>query len=251
MDSSYLTGPHCDLEWGRRGAGRAAERGDILVICDVLSFSTTCVVANQRGARIYPCIDGKEALRCAAQFGAEIAVRREETSADHRFSLSPNSMLAAGPLDRIALPSPNGATCCRIGAAVPALIVASHLNASASARAAAALSAEFKANITVVSCGERWIQPNEEGQLRFALEDYLGAGAVLSGLDMAFSPGASVCRSAFSASQADIHNIIANCESGIELRDRGWPEDVEHAVQLVTCDVVPLLIDGCLVGRRF
>ncbi|MFT9596793.1 hypothetical protein [Mesobacillus sp.] len=35
----------CKVEWGRRGAREAAERGDIVIIVDVLSFSSTIVAA--------------------------------------------------------------------------------------------------------------------------------------------------------------------------------------------------------------
>ena len=36
------------LEWGRRGANLAAQRGDVLVIVDVLSFSSAVVTAVQQ-----------------------------------------------------------------------------------------------------------------------------------------------------------------------------------------------------------
>ena len=36
----------CRLEWGWRGARLAAERGDVLAVVDVLSFSTTAVTAS-------------------------------------------------------------------------------------------------------------------------------------------------------------------------------------------------------------
>src|SRR5436309_15693141 len=45
----------CRLEWGPEGARRGAERGDILVIVDTLSFSTTVVTAVREGGLIYPC----------------------------------------------------------------------------------------------------------------------------------------------------------------------------------------------------
>src|SRR5689334_9619168 len=45
----------CRLDWGRHGARAAAERQDILVIVDTLSFSTAVVTAVQRGGLVYPC----------------------------------------------------------------------------------------------------------------------------------------------------------------------------------------------------
>ena len=46
---------HCGLDWGRRGVRQAAERGDLLVIVDTLSFSTAVVTAVHSGGLIYPC----------------------------------------------------------------------------------------------------------------------------------------------------------------------------------------------------
>lgn len=43
-------GYHCRLEWGRRGAQAAADRGDLLIVADVLSFSTVAVTAIAQGA---------------------------------------------------------------------------------------------------------------------------------------------------------------------------------------------------------
>lgn len=37
---------HCKLDWGQRGALRAAQRGDVLVIVDTLSFSTAVATAR-------------------------------------------------------------------------------------------------------------------------------------------------------------------------------------------------------------
>lgn len=250
QSASVVTGT-CQLEWGWRGARLAAERRDTLVVVDVLSFSTTAVTAAMRGAVIFPCVNDSEAQRFAELYGAEIAVRRELAPDKGRFSLSPTTFLTASPGDRVALPSPNGATCCRIGAASHKVFVASLLNASAAARAAESCSAAGNVGITVLACGERWPEPTEEGQLRFALEDYLGAGAVLSALDLPCSPDAAVCRAAYRAVRNDLPRLLAGCSSGVELRDRGWLRDVEHAAQVDISNVVPTLAGDGLEGQPY
>ena len=65
----------CKLDWGAIGAIRAAERGDIIVIVDVLSFSTTVVRAVSRGAVIYPCGEEEEFDSLANRIGAQVAVK--------------------------------------------------------------------------------------------------------------------------------------------------------------------------------
>ena len=42
------------FEWGAAGAGLLAEACPVLVVVDVLSFSTAAVVAAERGIRVHP-----------------------------------------------------------------------------------------------------------------------------------------------------------------------------------------------------
>ncbi|MFK9090900.1 hypothetical protein [Bacillus salipaludis] len=44
---------NCRVEWGIRGAREATERGDIIIIVDVLSFSST-VISAYSGRKIHP-----------------------------------------------------------------------------------------------------------------------------------------------------------------------------------------------------
>ena len=46
--------PTAHLEWGVSGAKRAAERGDVVVVVDVLRFTSTVVAAVAAGATVYP-----------------------------------------------------------------------------------------------------------------------------------------------------------------------------------------------------
>ena len=51
----YSQSPYvCRVEWGLRGARETAERGDITVIVDVLSFSSTVVTAFHFAPWIFP-----------------------------------------------------------------------------------------------------------------------------------------------------------------------------------------------------
>ena len=80
---------HCRLDWGRRGVRQAAERGDILVIVDTLSFSTAVVTAVHYGGLIYPCSLEEDTAALAQQIGGEAAVSRRDVPERGRFSLSP------------------------------------------------------------------------------------------------------------------------------------------------------------------
>lgn len=235
--------PRVGLAWGRRGAQAASERGDIIVVIDTLRFSTAAATAVHHGALIYPC-PLEEALfnALAERVGGEVALPRSQPSISTRFTLSPRSYLGIEPGARVVLPSPNGSTCCQYGAHAAALFVGALVNARAVAGAVShLLSAANGLNATVLACGERWRTPAEEGVLRFALEDYLGAGAVLSALPFPQTIEAQACGATFRAMHDRLEAVLWECESGQELRAKGLGEDVRHAAQLNIYDTAPVL----------
>jgi 2-phosphosulfolactate phosphatase len=242
-----ITGQRVQLAWGRRGAQAAADRGDILVVVDTLRFSTAAATAVHHGAVIYPCAVDEALITALAQrVGGEVALHRHTastpTSTPTRFSLSPRSYLAVEPGTRIVLPSPNGATCCQYGPRTPVLFVGALVNAHAVAGAVShLLTTQQQLNVTVLACGERWPTPAEEGILRFALEDYLGAGAVLTALPFPQTVEARACGTTFRALHDQLVAVLWECESGQELRTKGLGEDVRHAAQLNIYDTVPVL----------
>jgi 2-phosphosulfolactate phosphatase len=231
----------CRLDWGRHGARAAAERQDILVIVDTFSFSTAVVTAVQGGGLVYPCAEDEQPGVLAQRIGGEVAVRRKDVPAKGRFSLSPLTYLHLAPGTRIVLASPNGATCSRYARAVPFLFVGALVNAEAVATAVSYLLDTTDRCVTIIACGERWRPPAADGALRVALEDYLGAGAILASLRYEQSPEARVCASAFTHSRHDIAALLWECGSGRELRGIGFPEDVRHAAQLNSYDAVPMM----------
>ena len=111
-------------------------------------------------------------------------------------SLSPASLALLEPSTAVVLPSPNGSTCAVLAQESGATVVAGCLrNACAVAR----WSAGRTGPVTVIACGERW----PDGSLRTAVEDFIGAGAIIAGLPGACSPEASVALGALQAVQAD------------------------------------------------
>ncbi|HVZ37808.1 MAG TPA: 2-phosphosulfolactate phosphatase [Candidatus Kapabacteria bacterium] len=239
----------CRLDWGRDGARRAADAGDILIVVDVLSFSTAAATGVHHGAAIHPCADGENAVELASLLRAEPAVGRADVPERGRFSLSPLSWLGAAEGTRAVLASPNGATCSRYAASVPALFVGALVNAGAVARAATEEASGSRA-ITVLACGERWPAAGEDGMLRFAIEDYLAAGAIIAGIDRPRSPEAETCAAAFGAVRNDLQRIIRECGSGRELAARGFGADVEHAVRLNLYNTAAVVREGWIVAQR-
>ncbi|WP_440604501.1 2-phosphosulfolactate phosphatase [Bacillus sp. GB_SG_008] len=234
----------CRIEWGRRGAREAAKRGDITIIVDVLSFSSTVVTALHVGAEIFPYPPplNEKAKAYAQQLGAELMLSRAEAAKMGKHSLSPVTFNAADQGSRFVLCSLNGASCTWIASKVPALFIGCLLNASTVAEAANLLQKQTGANITVVPCGEHWEDPKEdENELRPAIEDYLGAGAIIENLQGSKSGEAQLCMGAFQYAKSNLNEFIWDCGSARELRERGFAEDVTHSTSLNLLQVVPFL----------
>lgn len=108
-------------------------------------------------------------------------------------------------------------------------------NAGAVARAATGLGSR----IAVIPAGARW----PDDSLRPALEDWLGAGAVIEGLVGSLSPEAVAARDGFRGARDDLLERVLGCESGKELVERGYEEDVCLARELDVSQSTPLLED--------
>jgi 2-phosphosulfolactate phosphatase len=230
--------------WGRRAARLAGEMHAASAIVDTLSFSTACAVGCAQGAIIRPFQTAADARNaCEAHPGMHLAVKRE-LATDHMFSLSPVSLQKAKAGDIIALPSPNGATCCTIShsAGAASICVGALVNAHATAAYLASSLKQGAAEAWVVACGERTEASAMDEPIRFAIEDYLGAGAILSVLEEEFclSAEAAMCASAFRANAARLCELITASESGQELIGRNSAADVDLAARLNTigCPVV-------------
>jgi 2-phosphosulfolactate phosphatase len=234
------------FEWGPTGAVALETTAGCLVVVDVLSFTTAVTVATGRGIAVLPCRlsdPGAEAL--AAVSGAELAVRRRDMSREHPWSLSPAALTSAPFTPRLVLPSPNGSA---IAATARGVVIAACLR-NAAAAATWALQHGYgtdEAPVAVIASGERW----PDGSLRPALEDGLGAGAVLWHLSTAgcrLSAEAAAMARAYEAT-IDLGEAIRASASALELRAIGFSSDVDVAVELDVDAHVAVLADGAFTS---
>jgi 2-phosphosulfolactate phosphatase len=225
-------------EWGLSGLTHLLPTSDVIIIVDVLSFSTCVDVAVSRGGLVYPYrFRDESAAIYAESVGALLAEGRRNTTG---YTLSPASLQTLPAGTRLVLPSPNGSTLTLATGTVPTFAGCLR-NAAAVAQAAA----RQGTRITVVAAGERW----PDGSLRPALEDQIGAGAIIAALPGSHSPEAEAARATFHHAEPDLPSTLRRCSSGKELIEQGFAKDVELAAQLNISTAVPILTDGAYKNR--
>ena len=226
---------HC--EWGLAGIEALRDQVAVLVIVDVLSFSTAVDIALGRGGEVVPHAYGDlaAAKRRAEETGALVVDPRRAKGG--QFSLSPASLMGLTPGQRIVLPSPNGSRLSLSGGAAQ-VVCAGLRNATSTARCAQLLAGD--GDIAVIPAGERW--PDQS--LRPAMEDLIGAGAVIDALEGDLTPEAGLAHRAYRAIRDRLEQEISGCLSGQELIQRGFEADVGLACQLNVSGTAPVLSSG-------
>ena len=202
------------LEWGVDGLSRLAP-ADIVVVVDVLRFSSTVPDAVARGQ-------------------------------------------AVELVDAVAWSSNGAAVAVAAGDAV--VLVGGLRNAAATARAVAAVQERRQArtSVAVIAAGE----VDDAGRLRFAVEDHLGAGAIVSaltarGIDHT-APDAAGAAEGVQALRGAVRHLLSASGSARELAigvastermiaSGIRPTDAAEAAVVDAHEVVPVLRDGVFV----
>lgn len=200
------------LCWGPAGLQALGPGVGVIVLVDILRFTTALEVADGAGPR--------------------------------GLSLSPGTLTALRAGDRIVLPSANGAHCSALAATLAVTVVGGSLrNAGAvAAWLLAGRGRESRQPIAVVPCGERW----PDDTLRPAVEDLIGAGAIVDALGegdpaLSLSPEARSAGAAFRGALHDLPAALAESGSGRQLRSAGKGEDIEWAAALNVSRGIPVL----------
>lgn len=218
----------CRCEWGAAAVTSLAP-ADVTIVIDVFSFTTCVDVATSRGAAILPYAwKDASAEDFARAQGAELAGKRRQ----FRYSLDPGSFLDVPKGLRCVLPSPNGAQVTLAAAAVAPVVLAGSLR---NARAVAEAAQQMGSCFNIIPAGERWL----DGSLRPALEDWLGAGAILRWLPGSRSPEAESAVALFERHREAIVATLDQCASGREMDGRGRVNDKFIAGDLDVSTSVP------------
>ncbi len=224
-------------EWGKQGVLHLAPISDVVVIVDVLSFSTAVDIATNRGAIVFP-YEGRDqsAAAFAHSVGAIMAAAKRSSA---NYTLSPRSLLQIPKGTRLVLPSPNGSALTLSTGTTPTLA-----GCLRNYRAVASAAQRFGKRIAVIAAGERW---RNDGSLRPSFEDWIGAGAIIGRLTGKLSPEAWSAANAFSHAQDEMGRLLHACSSGKELVESGFAQDVELAAALNISEHAPEFVSDAYI----
>jgi 2-phosphosulfolactate phosphatase len=216
------------FDWGVPGVTRLAPHCRTLVVVDVLRFSTAVETGLTHGLVVQP-----ERWPMPRDANGARDAYVADGSVPGGPSLSPGSLLLLPLGARVVLPSLNGANCALAAADTGATVVAGSLrNASAVARYLAGVGGP----IGFVAAGDLAL----DGTMRPAVEDMLGAAAIMRLLAGSRSPEAAVAVAGF---VADPLAIVRESASARQLASVGHGEDADWAAQLDVSGCVPVF-DG-------
>ena len=224
--------------WGSQGVAQVAPSCDVVIIVDVLSFSTCVEIATSNGAIVYPYQwKDASAIDYAESLQAELATSRKSFG----YSLSPSSLTKIPWGTKLVLPSPNGSAL--------TLLTQKRLTLAGCLRnceSVARYAQKWGKKIAVIAAGERW----QDGSLRFAWEDFVGAGAILSYLSGSLSPEAEAAVVVFNSCKNNIFKYLQKCSSGKELITVGFKVDVELAADINVSDCVPVFTHNAYIKQK-
>ena len=199
---------------------------DCAIIVDVLSFSTCLEVAAGRGVVVLPYgLRDDAAEEFAKANSAELSAPRGKG----RYTLSPLSFKDAPSGLKVVLTSPNGSALTS-GSKSGMTFSACLRNARAVAEAV-----PIGGSVLVVPAGEKW----PDGTLRFAVEDAIGAGAVVAHLPGRKSPEAAAVEALFRSAEANLERVLLESVSGRQLIEMGFGTDVQFSAELNVSRAVP------------
>ncbi|NYF15314.1 2-phosphosulfolactate phosphatase [Microbacterium sp. AK009] len=208
------------LDWGLDALARLAP-ADIVVVVDVLRFSSTAIDVVDRGEEMM--LD--DTAFAVSLNGARVAAAAAAAAA------------GAGPV-------PSGPHAVEDEPAGPIVLLAGLRNASAVAQAIADEQERRgrRTSISIIPAGELG---HGGAPLRFAVEDLLGAGAVIDalttrGIDHS-SPEAATAGEAFRGLRGAVRHLLTASGSGQELIEKDLRPDVVRAAEVDASDAVPIV----------
>jgi 2-phosphosulfolactate phosphatase len=233
---------HVDIELVARDAHKAAKRGDLIIVIDVLRASTSIIVSLANGASsVTPTITLKEATQLHKEHPDYVLVGEREGQMPHGFDLgnSPAS-LARERLQgkNIIMATTNGTKALIQSKESKWIVVGAFLNAEAVAEKAVEIASRNETDISFVLAGEK---------NRFSLEDFVCAGALTERFPRNMIELSDKTTAALLAFNGAKHNLFENIQKSKHaqaLTEIGFSKDIEFSCQLDVYNIVPFYRNG-------
>ncbi len=231
-----------DIEFWARDAGKAVERGDLIVVIDVLRSGTSILRALTNGAKsVIPIVSLKEAHRLRSQFSEYLLAgeRRGYRPKCFDFGNSPLEFTRERVNGKnLVMTTSSGIVAVIASQAAKRVMIGAFLNAAAVASMAEKLATEEGLGVSLVLAGNKG---------RFSLEDFLCAGAIgdeLIARSVCFSDKVQAALLAFKQTESDLKAGVMESEHAKHLAELGFREDIDFSCQLNLLNAVPFLDHG-------
>ena len=220
-------------------------RGAHVAVVDVLRATTTIAVALANGAEgVIAVAEPEDAIALGTRLGRERVLFCGERNAARIEGFDLDNSPASFTPERVAakmlvMTTTNGTRALRAVSTAASVRAAALVNRLAVADALA----NEDGDVVVVCAGEA------NG---FALEDALGAGALVDALlaqigDVELRDGARAAALLYRSVSARLADAIASADHAQSLAQKGFARDITTSAALDTLNVVPVLRDGVLV----
>ncbi len=199
---------------------------DVAIMVDVLRASTTITTALNNFNKIIAVKDKNKAIGLAKEHGAVLAGEREGATIDGFDTGNSPVEIQNFNGDTLVLTTSNGT---RILEGMKAkVLIGSFVNAKAVASKAAEIADN---HIEIVMAGVKG---------KFAIEDFLGAGAIISGLTNYKLDEMAMAAYMASRDEEMVRNAVMNSNSALGLQKLGFADDISFSIKKDIYDIIPI-----------
>jgi 2-phosphosulfolactate phosphatase len=226
-----------DVELAAQDASKASERGDLIIVIDVLRATTSIITSLANNAKsVTPVQTQKEALQLKKEHPDYILIgeRNSVKPQGFNFGNSPLSLTAENVQNKnLVMTTTNGTKALIQSQGSKRVLIGAFLNADAVAKKSLEIASKNKTGISFVLAGE---------ENHFALEDFICAGAIIerfSKNDVGLSDKTLGALLAFNGAKQNLLENICKSKHAQGLLKNGFSKDIEFACQLDRYNVVP------------
>jgi len=227
-----------NLGFTAKDIAKAVQRGDIIIVIDVLRCCSTIVTALANAAEgVIPTKTVKEALMLHKKH-PEFILAGERRGIKPKVFYLGNSPVEFSPQKvkrkHIILTTTSGTKAIISSRNAKYVFTGAFLNAETSAKAALKIAEQEETGISLISAGTNG---------RFSLEDFICAGAIAESFptDIEHSDAVSAALLAFQQARKSLGKVVQSGYHAQYLVSQGFEEDVKFCCRLNVFQIVPFL----------